>query len=81
MFVWYRQSALTIVYLSDVPPSVKWGALANCDWNTRGWTVQEFLAPRALYLNDRSPNHKKSDTIMWVLEDSTHGPSSPSVRG
>ncbi|KAG1779943.1 heterokaryon incompatibility protein-domain-containing protein [Suillus placidus] len=80
MFVWYRQSALTIVYLSDVPPSAKWGALANSDWNTRGWTVQEFLAPRvilfycadwALYLNDRSPNHKKSDTIMWELEDST----------
>ncbi|KAG2126787.1 uncharacterized protein EDB93DRAFT_1272949 [Suillus bovinus] len=28
MFVWYHHSALTIVYLSDVPPSSKSGALA-----------------------------------------------------
>ncbi|KAG0698778.1 heterokaryon incompatibility protein-domain-containing protein, partial [Suillus ampliporus] len=80
MFVWYRQSALTIVYLSDVPPSSQPGALANSVWNTRGWTVQEFLAPRVilfyqadwtLYLNDCSPNHKESIVIMRELEDST----------
>jgi hypothetical protein len=80
MFVWYRQSALTIVYLSDVPPSAKSGALAKSVWITRGWTVQEFLAPTVvlfyqadwtLYLNDRSPNHKESGTIMQELEYST----------
>ncbi|KAG1897950.1 uncharacterized protein F5891DRAFT_956243 [Suillus fuscotomentosus] len=80
MFVWYHQSALTIVYLSDVPPSAEWGALANSDWNTRGWTVQEFLAPRVIlfyradwapYLNDHSDNHKKSAAIMQELENST----------
>ncbi|KAG0693719.1 hypothetical protein DFH29DRAFT_377451 [Suillus ampliporus] len=80
MFVWYRRSALTIVYLSDVPPSAKSGALANSVWNTRGWTVQEFLAPSVilfyqndwtLYLNDRTSNHKNSDTILKELKDST----------
>ncbi|KAG0702651.1 hypothetical protein DFH29DRAFT_492432 [Suillus ampliporus] len=80
MFVWYRHSALTIVYLSDVPPSSKSGALANSVWNTRGWTVQEFLAPTIVlffqadwtpYLGDRSPNHKESAAIMQELEDST----------
>jgi hypothetical protein len=80
MFVWYRRSALTIVYLSDVPPSAKSGALAKSVWITRGWTVQEFLAPTVvlfyqadwtLYLNDRSPNHKESGTIMQELEYST----------
>lgn len=64
----------------SVNSSAKWGALASSDWNKRGWTVQEFLAPRvilfycadwALYLNDRSPNHKNSSIIMWELEDST----------
>jgi hypothetical protein len=45
MFVWYQDSALTIVYLSDVPPLSKSGALADSIWNTRGWTVQEFIAP------------------------------------
>ncbi|KAG2339718.1 hypothetical protein BDR05DRAFT_573204 [Suillus weaverae] len=80
MFAWYRQSALTIVYLSDVSPSIKSGALADSVWTTRGWTVQEFLAPKVvlfyhkdwdLYLDDRSPNHKESPTIMEELERST----------
>ncbi|KAG2346363.1 hypothetical protein BDR05DRAFT_780036 [Suillus weaverae] len=80
MFVWYRQSALTIVYLSDVPPWANSGALGSSVWNTRGWTVQEFLAPSivlfykadwTLYLNDRSPNHKESTIIMQELEVST----------
>ncbi|KAG0696961.1 heterokaryon incompatibility protein-domain-containing protein [Suillus ampliporus] len=80
MFVWYRHSALTIVYLSDVLPSAKSGALANSAWNTRGWTIQEFLAPNiilfyqkdwSLYLNDRSLNHKESVAIMEELKDST----------
>jgi hypothetical protein len=80
MFVWYRHSALTIVYLSDVSPSSKAGALAKSAWNGRGWTVQEFLAPKVilfyqsnwtLYLDDRSSNHKESTAIMQELEDAT----------
>jgi hypothetical protein len=80
MFVWYHYSALTIVYLSDVPPSSKLGALANSVWNTRGWTVQEFLAPKivlfyqadwTLYIDNHSRNHKESVVIMGELEDST----------
>ncbi|KAG0701868.1 hypothetical protein DFH29DRAFT_1049324, partial [Suillus ampliporus] len=79
-FLWYRHSALTIVYLSDVSPSSEPGALANSVWNTRGWTVQEFLAPNVilfyrndwtLYLDDRSSNHKGSVAIMQELKDST----------
>ncbi|KAG2149017.1 uncharacterized protein EDB93DRAFT_1143122 [Suillus bovinus] len=80
MFAWYHHSALTIVYLSDVPPLSKSGALANSTWNTRGWTVQEFLAPKIilfyqsdwkLYLDNRSRNHKQSVNIMGELERST----------
>jgi hypothetical protein len=80
MFVWYRHSALTIIYLLDVPPSSKSGALAKSVWNQRGWTVQEFLAPKfvrfyqsdwTLYLNDCSRNHKDSAVIMQELGDAT----------
>jgi hypothetical protein len=80
MFVWYRHSALTIVYLCDVPPSSPPGALARSAWNKRGWTFQEFVAPKvvifyrkdwSLYLDDHSPNHKKSPEIMKELEDAT----------
>ncbi|KAG2751073.1 hypothetical protein P692DRAFT_20406999 [Suillus brevipes Sb2] len=80
MFVWYRHSVLTIVYLSDVAPSSESGALAKSTWNTRGWTVPEFLAPKVvlfyqndwtLYLDDHSPNHKESPKIMQELEGAT----------
>ena len=80
MFVWYRHSALTIVYLSDVPPSSKPGALARSVWNKRGWTVQEFLAPETIifyqndwmpYLGDPSRNHKDSSGIIQELADAT----------
>jgi hypothetical protein len=81
MFVWYRHSALTIIYLSDVLPSSESGALAASAWNKRGWTVQEFLAPKVVifyqkdwtpYLADHSPNHKQSVTIMQELAQATN---------
>ena len=34
MFVWYRHSVLTIIYLSNVLPSSKSGALTRSVWNT-----------------------------------------------
>ncbi|KIK34684.1 hypothetical protein CY34DRAFT_97499, partial [Suillus luteus UH-Slu-Lm8-n1] len=79
-FAWYHHSALTVVYLSDVLPLSKSGALEKSAWNTRGWTVPEFLASKVirfyqqdwtLYLNDVSPNHKESVEIMHELEDVT----------
>lgn len=93
MFAWYHHAALTIVYLSDVPHSSKPGALAKSAWNTRGWTVPEFLAPIVIlfyqqdwtpYLNDHSPNHKESVEIMHELENATGIDArslSPSNRG
>ncbi|KAG0701142.1 hypothetical protein DFH29DRAFT_1080227 [Suillus ampliporus] len=80
MFAWYHDSALTVVYLSDVPPLSKPGALAQSAWNTRGWTVPEFLAPKVilfyqqdwtLYLDEDSPDHKNSYKIMNELHDAT----------
>ncbi|KAG1878699.1 hypothetical protein C8R48DRAFT_759070 [Suillus tomentosus] len=77
MFIWYHHSALTVIYLSDVPPSSKYGALMKSAWNTRGRTVQESLAPNVIlfyqkdwtpYLGDRTPNHKDSVAIMQELE-------------
>ncbi|OAX42704.1 hypothetical protein K503DRAFT_308375 [Rhizopogon vinicolor AM-OR11-026] len=80
MFIWYSHSALTIVYLSDALSSSNPGALAESAWIKRGWTVQEFLAPKVIlfyqkdwtiYLSDRSPNHKESVAIMQELGDAT----------
>ncbi|OAX30949.1 HET-domain-containing protein [Rhizopogon vinicolor AM-OR11-026] len=46
MFVWYRHSALTIIYLWDVSSSSKSGAMTKSAWNSRGWTIQESPPPK-----------------------------------
>jgi hypothetical protein len=47
MFNWYRNSALTIIYLGDVSDnSIE--ALRRSIWFLRGWTLQELIAPRQL---------------------------------
>ncbi|KAG2353361.1 quinon protein alcohol dehydrogenase-like superfamily, partial [Suillus spraguei] len=77
MFTWYHHSALTIVYLSDVS---KPGELEQSEWNERGWTFQELVAPKVvrfyqkdwtIYRNDLTPNHKHSDAIMEELREAT----------
>ena len=52
MFRWYRNAAKCYVYLSDVsthgqdPTGQSWiSAFENSRWFTRGWTVQELIAP------------------------------------
>ena len=55
MFYWYRDAAKCYVYLSDVstydhdqpnPPLQSWEpAFRKSRWFTRGWTLQELLAP------------------------------------
>ncbi|KAK3348898.1 heterokaryon incompatibility protein-domain-containing protein [Lasiosphaeria hispida] len=50
MFQWYKRAEICFVHLADVrqhdvardPDS----ALLDCRWFTRGWTLQELLAPR-----------------------------------
>jgi hypothetical protein len=44
MYRWYERSGVCYAYLQDVP-SV---AIAQSEWFTRGWTLQELLAPKGL---------------------------------
>ncbi|GKT64325.1 heterokaryon incompatibility protein [Colletotrichum tofieldiae] len=53
MFKWYRDAEICFAYLADVPyaepgTSECAGALASSRWFTRGWTLQELLAPAVL---------------------------------
>lgn len=49
MFRWYQNSAVCYAYLSDVEdkeaPEVAGSSFRRCRWFTRGWTLQELLAP------------------------------------
>lgn len=60
MFKWYQNSARCYVYLTDVPMTpfgvkdvsgqVDWEtALEKSRWFTRGWTLQELIAPESVY--------------------------------
>ena len=76
MFSWYRQSALTIVYLVDVSST---GSLTSSGWFKRGWTLQELLAPQTMLFFTRdwaiykgiASNHKANSTIIGELEQAT----------
>lgn len=52
MYSWYRRAAKCYVYLSDVSTIEGYGqqqaAFRNSRWFTRGWTLQELLAPASV---------------------------------
>ncbi|WQF90267.1 Putative heterokaryon incompatibility [Colletotrichum destructivum] len=50
MFKWYANAAVCYVFLSDVGTNQ---AFAESVWFTRGWTLQELIAPRELLFFDR----------------------------
>jgi hypothetical protein len=57
MFRWYRNSIKCYVYLSDVSvyPSIQWeSTFVQSNWFTRGWTLQELLAPRSVEFFSRT---------------------------
>jgi hypothetical protein len=49
MFKWYRDSTVCYAYLCDLPS----GPFSESRWFTRGFTLQEMIAPRRLLFYDR----------------------------
>lgn len=74
MFRWYGKAKICYAYLSDVnlaPDNDPEGLLKNSRWFTRGWTLQELLAPSLVVFFDsnwRSIGDKKSycNTISYI---------------
>lgn len=60
MWQWYRDSTKCYVFLSDVeydpavPIDIVWKSAGASRWFTRGWMLQELLAPRELQFFDRN---------------------------
>ncbi|KAF6829461.1 het domain protein [Colletotrichum musicola] len=51
MFRFYKEAAVCYAFLSDVPDDTKFderSPFAKSRWYTRGWTLQELLAPTDL---------------------------------
>ncbi|RYN17333.1 hypothetical protein AA0112_g12092 [Alternaria arborescens] len=97
MFRWYKNSATCYVYLADVTtkkrrgsrespdhetPNVTWvSAFRNSRWFTRGWTLQELLAPRiVLFLSRDGKLLGDKFSLEQDIHDVTRIPI-PALRG
>ena len=49
MFEWYTKSDLCVAYLRDVTSVNTHKQLRKSVWFTRGWTLQELIAPRTVF--------------------------------
>ncbi|KAF8551245.1 hypothetical protein OG21DRAFT_1487133 [Imleria badia] len=80
MFKWYRGSATMIVFLRGIHSPATLGDLVKSIWNTRAWTLQEYVAAKVIrfytedwtpYLNLEAFNHKESPEIISEMETAT----------
>lgn len=76
MFRWYENARVCFVYLSDVPtgqdPAVAASAFQESRWFTRGWTLQELLAPRiVLFFDNLWRMIGCKDRFRWVIHSIT----------
>jgi hypothetical protein len=73
MFRWYRNASRCYVYLSDIPaspletgeevmPPIWDSEFRQCKWFTRGWTLQELVAPGVVEFFSREW-HRLGDRI------------------
>jgi hypothetical protein len=59
MFRWYKTSAICFAYLSNLPPyqrlstTMSFDHLQRSRWFSRGWTLQELIAPKVLEILDQ----------------------------
>ncbi len=54
MYDWYKGAACCYVYLQDVVQEQGMGSFRSSAWFTRGWTLQELLAPPAVSFYDHN---------------------------
>ncbi|KAI0101899.1 HET-domain-containing protein [Nemania sp. FL0031] len=61
MYRWYERSVVCYAYLSDIPPHQPLDlSLQHSRWVTRGWTLQELIAPKKVYFFDMNWNRRGS---------------------
>lgn len=86
MFSWYKHSTVCFVFLSDLPalensvsqPNPSRGfpysqeTFSACRWFTRGWTLQELIAPDHVeFFNARWERFSRKDECLDILSDVT----------
>jgi hypothetical protein len=58
MYKWYQDAQVCYIYINDAAIQSSWNdtaaRLRKSRWFTRGWTLQELLAPRRIKFYDRN---------------------------
>jgi hypothetical protein len=52
MYKWYQEAEVCYVYLADVFSQILTSSFAKSRWFTRGWTLQELIAPSSVIFFD-----------------------------
>ncbi|TBU43665.1 HET-domain-containing protein [Dichomitus squalens] len=76
MYMWYGDSTICYAYLADVPPGEtphsEQSSFRKSRWFTRGWTLQELIAPgRMIFLSADWETIGSKDDLVDVLEETT----------
>jgi hypothetical protein len=73
MYKWYANAQVCYAYLSDVDVDQNLeSALRLSQWFTRGWTLQELLAPRVVEFYDRNwIEIGTKQSLSWLLAEIT----------
>ncbi|KAK0105206.1 hypothetical protein ONS95_004399 [Cadophora gregata] len=77
MFRWYKDAIICYVYMSDVyfsesNPVPNKQSFKSSAWFTRGWTLQELLAPDMIVFYDKSWNEIGTKaTLKSIIEETT----------
>jgi hypothetical protein len=76
MFGYYAKSSVCFAHLTDLYPGMSVDTMDACRWFTRGWTLQELIAPRIMGFYDQSWNCIGSRaTLMEAISLATNIPS------
>jgi len=81
MYRWYRFAEVCYVYLEDVPSGLEQAALEEkirkSRWFTRGWTLQELIAPPSLIFFDNQWNELGTkESLSALVSEITRIPES-----
>lgn len=63
MYKWYQRARTCYVFLEDLCHSAPLESMKSCRWFTRGWTLQELIAPPDIQFFDQDWKYRGSKTI------------------
>ncbi|KAN0121996.1 HET domain containing protein [Hyaloscypha variabilis] len=85
MFRWYKNTAVCYAYLADVPAGVDCSdpnsKFFTSRWFTRGWTLQELLAPKEVRFYDAAWNFLGTKGDMSIAIETITGIPRPVLQG